>query len=310
MKKQIDNLSFQSVCRLFGKSRQAWYKIHQAGNRNRLQEELVLQWVNEVRSSLPKVGAVKLHSMIKDKLRSHNMKLGRDGLYKLLGEHGLLIVPRRKYVRTTDSWHHYKKWPDLMQDYHPYGPDQVWVSDITFLRTKTGFIYLSLVTDAYSRVIVGYHLSQRLKASGCIAALHKAIKSCRGSFTDLIHHSDRGIQYCCDDYVQILQSHGISISMTQSGSPYDNAIAERINGILKQEFGLDKTFKSYTEAVELVAKAIYSYNHIRPHFSCDLRTPIQKHYLQTKFTDNQMPNDKNDCQPLSVMKYRSVNQIT
>jgi transposase InsO family protein len=282
MKNQLSGVSFNDTCRLFGKSRQAWYKIHQRGDRNRLQEELVLQWVLEIRSTLPRVGGIKLYFLIKDRLTEHNIKMGRDGLYRLLREHDLLIVPRRKYVRTTQSWHHYKKWPDLLQDYRPYGPDQVWVSDITFLRTVNGFIYLSLITDAYSRVITGYHLSQYLKASGCIAALTKALKSRRNPDTELIHHSDRGIQYCCDDYVQLLQKNDIRISMTQSGSPYDNAIAERVNGILKQEFGLDQTFKSYNEAIEPVAKAVYTYNHIRPHFSCELKTPVQKHYLEIK----------------------------
>lgn len=282
MKNQLSGVSFNDTCRLFGKSRQAWYKIHQRGDRNRLQEELVLQWVLEIRSTLPRVGGIKLYFLIKDRLTEHNIKMGRDGLYRLLREHDLLIVPRRKYVRTTQSWHHYKKWPDLLQDYRPYGPDQVWVSDITFLRTVNGFIYLSLITDAYSRVITGYHLSQYLKASGCIAALTKALKSRRNPDTELIHHSDRGIQYCCDDYVHLLQKNDIRISMTQSGSPYDNAIAERVNGILKQEFGLDQTFKSYNEAIEPVAKAVYTYNHIRPHFSCDLKTPVQKHYLEIK----------------------------
>lgn len=282
MKNQLSGVSFNDTCRLFGKSRQAWYKIHQRGDRNRLQEELVLQWVLEIRSTLPRVGGIKLYFLIKDRLTEHNIKMGRDGLYRLLREHDLLIVPRRKYVRTTQSWHHYKKWPDLLQDYRPHGPDQVWVSDITFLRTVNGFIYLSLITDAYSRVITGYHLSQYLKASGCIAALTKALKSRRNPDTELIHHSDRGIQYCCDDYVQLLQKNDIRISMTQSGSPYDNAIAERVNGILKQEFGLDQTFKSYNEAIEPVAKAVYTYNHIRPHFSCDLKTPVQKHYLEIK----------------------------
>jgi transposase InsO family protein len=282
MKNQLSGVSFNDTCRLFGKSRQAWYKIHQRGDRNRLQEELVLQWVLEIRSTLPRVGGIKLFFLIKDRLTEHNIKMGRDGLYRLLREHDLLIVPRRKYVRTTQSWHHYKKWPDLLQDYRPYGPDQVWVSDITFLRTVNGFIYLSLITDAYSRVITGYHLSQYLKASGCIAALTKALKSRRNPDTELIHHSDRGIQYCCDDYVHLLQKNDIRISMTQSGSPYDNAIAERVNGILKQEFGLDQTFKSYNEAIEPVARAVYTYNHIRPHFSCDLKTPVQKHYLEIK----------------------------
>ena len=276
----MNGVAFRDVCRLFGKSRQAWYKTHQTENRNNLEEELVLQWVHDIRRILPRAGGVKLYVMIKDRLKEHNMRLGRDGLYQLLREQGLLVASRKKYIRTTNSWHYYKKWPDLLHDYEPYGPDQVWVSDITFLRTENGFIYLSLITDAYSRLIVGYHLSQHLRAIGPIAALNKALKHREAPFTDLIHHSDRGIQYCCDDYVQLLQMHGISISMTQSGSPYDNAIAERINGILKQEFELDRIFKSYTEAVEPVAKAVYAYNNIRPHFSCNLQTPAQKHYLE------------------------------
>jgi transposase InsO family protein len=218
--------------------------------------------------------------MLKKKLTDHNIKLGRDGFFELLRSNDLLIQPRKKYVRTTQSSHHYRKWPNLLEYITAVRPDHVWVSDITFLRTENGFIYLSLITDAWSRRIIGYHLSQQLKASGCIAALHKAMDSRMKPYRELIHHSDRGIQYCCDEYVQLLQSRGIRISMTQSGSPYDNAIAERVNGILKQEFALDKKFSSYSQAVEPVASAIYAYNNLRPHFSCDLKTPMQKHYLE------------------------------
>jgi putative transposase len=279
MKQLLESVSFTEICRLFGKSRQAWYDINQRQSTNLLQEQLVLQWVAEIRVLLPRIGVVKLYSMLKEKLLAHNIKLGRDGLFELLRPYGLLIQPRKKYIRTTQSSHWFKKWPDLLENFCPCRPDHLWVSDITFLRTENGFIYLSVITDAWSRKIVGYHLSQQLKTSGCIAALHKAINNRLKPVHDLIHHSDRGLQYCCDEYVQLLQYHQIRISMTQSGSPYDNAIAERVNGILKQEFALDRTFKSYAHAIEPVATAVYTYNHIRPHYSCNLQTPEQKHYL-------------------------------
>jgi transposase InsO family protein len=279
MKQGFEGIAFKDICQLFGKSRQAWYDMEQRHTNNRLQQELILQWIMEIRATLPRTGGVKLYEMLKDRFQDHNIKMGRDGLFELLRTHGLLIYPQKKYVRTTQSWHHYRKWPNLLHNCSISRPDHVWVSDITFLRTENGFIYLSVITDAFSRKIVGYHLSQHLKASGCIAALHKAISHRQYPLEELIHHSDRGIQYCCDEYVQLLQAHQIRISMTQSGSPYDNAIAERVNGILKQEFALDKVFKSYSYAVEPVAKAIHIYNHIRPHFSCNLQTPAQKHYL-------------------------------
>jgi transposase InsO family protein len=281
MRQLISKASVGKICQLFGKSRQAFYDIHERSNTHRLQHELIVQLVREVRSVLPRIGVVKLYSMLKEKLMEHHIKIGRDGLFDVLRREGMLIQTRKKYVRTTQSWHHYRKWPNLVEGYTPVRAEQLWVSDITFLRTRTGFIYLSLITDAFSRKIVGYHLSQHLKASGCISALQKALMNARPPLSGLIHHSDRGIQYCCDEYVQLLQAHNIRISMTQSGSPYDNAIAERVNGILKQEFDLDKTFGSYSEAVEPVARAVYRYNHIRPHLSCNLKTPEQKHYLQT-----------------------------
>ena len=246
---------------------------------DRLQEELILQWVLDIRTILPRTGTVKLYAMLKENIQNHNLKMGRDALGKLLEKHQLLIVTKRKYATTTQSYHHFKKWSNLIENWQPSQSEQLWVSDITYLRTENGFIYLSLITDAYSRKIVGYHLSQQLKAKGCITALQKAIKSRKKTLQKLIHHSDRGIQYCCDDYVQLLQSNQINISMTQTGSPYDNAIAERVNGILKQEFGLDNVFKSYIHAIDPVAKAIYNYNNIRPHFSCNLKTPAQQHYL-------------------------------
>ena len=279
MKALLKDVSFSRICGLFGKSRQAWYDIRQRDTDQDLEESLVLGWVRDIRMELPRVGTIKLYHMLKPQLQAHQIKLGRDGLYRLLAAHDMLIQRRKKRVYTTDSRHQFRKWPNLVTGLAVNRPDQLWVSDITYLTTEKGFLYLSLITDAYSRKIVGYHLSQHLKATGCISALQKAIKCRQTPLQQLIHHSDRGIQYCCDGYVSILQRQFINISMTQSGSPYDNALAERVNGILKQEFGLDRRFASYKLAVEPVAKAIHAYNYLRPHLSCGLQTPDKVYYL-------------------------------
>lgn len=269
------------LCRLFGKSRQAYYEHSWLDNEDQWQEAIVIDLVRQVRRSLPQTGGHKLLTMLKPDFREHGITMGRDRFFKLLGHHGLLIKRKRSYVRTTDSDHPYRRWPDLIRDLSPQAPQQLWVSDITYLRTENGFVYLSLITDAYSRKIIGYHVSQQLKAKGCLIALHKAISSLKNTVPgQLIHHSDRGVQYCCDPYIGVLQCNSIQISMTQSGSPYDNAIAERVNGILKTELGLGKTFQGYGQAVADTQHAIDAYNRIRLHSSCDNLTPEQAH--QTK----------------------------
>jgi putative transposase len=277
MKQYYSNIPVEQICWLFGKTRQAWYDVDHRQADFRLQEALLLQWITELRNILPRMGGLKLYVLIQDKLEQHHIKLGRDGFFNFLRKYNLLVQPRKKYVRTTRSSHHFKKWPNLIEHTEAHMPEQIWVSDITYLRTENGFIYLFLITDAWSRKITGFHLSQYLKAKGCISALLKAIHGRQYPSRSLIHHSDRGIQYCCDEYVQLLQQHGISISMTLSGSPYDNAIAERVNGILKQEFNLDTVFKSYDQAIQPVARAVHIYNTVRPHFSCGLKTPEMQH---------------------------------
>jgi transposase InsO family protein len=267
-----------ALCRLFGKSRQAFYDLQRRQANDELEEGLILELVKQVRQTLPHTGGHKLLAMLKPTLEVHGLTIGRDRFFLLLREHGLLVRKNRKYVRTTWSNHHYRKWPNLVEGWKPSGPSQLWVSDITYLRIPDRFLYLALITDAYSRKIVGYHLSQQLKVNGCLIALQKAIKGLgKPSTMQLIHHSDRGIQYCCDAYVNALLAHKIQISMTQSGSPYDNAIAERVNGILKTELGLDKTFRDYAAAVDATQQAIYLYNNVRPHMSCGLLTPVHAH---------------------------------
>lgn len=277
MKNFYPQIGLRRLCKLFGKTRQAFYDHQRRASDAHLQEVLIIELVRHTRNALPKVGGLKLMHMLKDDFAAHNISIGRDNFFILLKKYDLLVRRRKRYVVTTDSNHPYKKWQDLVKGLAVRSPEQLWVSDITYLRTTGGFIYLSLITDAYSRKIVGYHLSQQLRAQGCLIALNKAISS-RTTANPLIHHSDRGIQYCCEPYVSLLQRNGISISMTQSGSPYDNAIAERVNGILKTELKLGATFSSYSQAVAVVHQAIDAYNRLRPHMSIGNLTPDQAHY--------------------------------
>jgi transposase InsO family protein len=297
MKEHYPSVGLKRLCGLFGKTRQAFYDQAQRNEADLFEEALIIDLVRSLRMVLPKIGGVKLLHMLQADFTAHKITMGRDSFFKLLKKHGLLIKRKRCYVRTTDSNHTYRKWPDLTKSFKLKATQQLWVSDITYLRTDNGFIYLSLITDAWSHKIVGYHLSQCLKTQGCITALNKAISTLSSPYK-LIHHSDRGIQYCCEPYVALLQQNNIGISMTQTGSPYDNAVAERINGILKYELILDKTFRSYHDAVGAVHKAIDTYNRIRPHMSCGNLTPQTAH--QTTEPLKKLWKNKNYCKAKSV----------
>lgn len=287
MKTHHPSVGLERLCTLFGKSRQAYYDHYWRQADDQLQEAVMVELVRSVRQRLPRLGARKLLLVLQQDFAAHHISIGRDRFVQLLRKHELLVRRTKRYVRTTDSNHPFKKWADLVgRAWEASTTEQLWVSDITYLRTESGFVYLSLITDAYSHKIVGYHLSQHLKAQGCIIALNKAIATLKGTQEQrtLIHHSDRGVQYCCDAYVQVLQHHHIAISMTQSGSPYDNAMAERVNGILKTELLLEQTFSTYSAAVPLVHQAIDAYNRLRPHMSCGNLTPEQVHQQQQPIT--------------------------
>ena len=279
MKSHFPTLGIGKLCGLFGKTRQAFYDHLWRNSDDRLEEALIVDQVKRIRARIPGIGGLPLHRMLKDDLLLHDISLGRDRFYDLLRKHNLLIKKKRRYVTTTDSNHFFYKWPDLRRDLKVKAIERLWVSDITYLRTEGGFVYLSLITDAHSRKIMGYHVSQRLKAQGCMITLNKAISclSVEKEDRNLIHHSDHGIQYCCDAYVHTLQQNNILISMTHSGSPYENAIAERVNGILKHQLGLGRVFKNYGEATDKVCQAIDAYNRLRPHMSISHMTPEQAH---------------------------------
>lgn len=270
--------SIDNLCAVFGYTRQAWYNHYKRAEVGDIQQHLVLQKVQQIRTELPMTGCIKLHVMLHDGfLQSLGFNMGRDALYTLLRDNNLLIKSKNRCVHTTNSNHRFKIHPDLVQRRPASRAEQIWVSDITFLRTTDGFAFLSLITDAFSRRIVGYHLAKDPKTIGCLKALEMALKSRIYPDQPLIHHSDRGTQYCCKNYTSVLKQHKIDISTTQSGSPYDNAIAERVNGILKMEFALDSVFDSFYSAQESVKQAVYKYNNIRLHASCNFKTPVFTH---------------------------------
>jgi transposase InsO family protein len=273
--------SIDNLCAVFGYTRQAWYSHLRSVRLSFLEQEIVLEKIYEIRKELPKTGCIKLYKELNNGfLQGHGISMGRDAVFNLVRSQGMLIKTKKKWVHTTNSFHRFKVHADLVQRRAALHAEEIWVSDITYLRTSACFVYLSLVTDAYSRKIVGYHLATDLKAIGCIKALKQALKGRLYPDRPLIHHSDRGTQYCCDDYVSLLRDSNIQISMTQTGSPYDNAIAERVNGILKMEFDMEKTFKNVTQAKSCVELGIHKYNNLRLHTSCQFQTPQNTHLLE------------------------------
>jgi transposase InsO family protein len=209
-------------------------------------------------------------------LKAHQFQIGRDAMFDLLSEHGLSVTGRkRKGSVTTFSGHRFKKYPNIIKGFIPNAPNQLWVSDITYIHLKDGFAYLSLITDAYSHKIVGFYLSKDLSAKGSLKALRMALDY-NPIITNLIHHSDRGVQYCSDDYVKLLNENNIGISMTEKGDPLENALAERVNGILKTEL-LDEVFSDFKTAQQAVAIACSTYNHLRPHGSIKNLKPFEAH---------------------------------
>ena len=214
----------------------------------------------------------KLVKSLDNEFNKANLNVGRDTLFKVLRKHNMLTLRKKTSARTTNSYHRFYKYNNMIKDMQVNRPNQVWVSDITYIRTIKGFCYLALITDMHSRKIVGYDLSDSLELKGCVRALNKAIYHAK-NINGLIHHSDRGIQYCSNVYTQILKRKNIDISMTEENHCYENAMAERVNGILKDEFYLDQTFDSVAHAKRATKNAINLYNQVRLHLSLDYKTP-------------------------------------
>lgn len=268
--------SMSNLCGFFTRTRQAFYKTVQHNLERELLEQKILDEVQRIRVRQPRVGTRKLHRMIKERLQTAGIAVGRDHLFALLRARNLLIRRRRHGKQTTDSRHRLKKYSNLIRDLDLTRANQLHVSDITYIATQEGFCYLALITDAYSRKIVGYDLSRSLSLEGSYRALQMALSKLSGPL-NLIHHSDRGLQYCSQAYVALLTKNGIRISMTEEQHVYENAKAERVNGILKHEFLLGEVLASFEVAQKLVAEAIQIYNEERLHLSLNYQTPATVH---------------------------------
>lgn len=242
-------------------------------------EDLIITLVKDVRQRQKRIGGRKLLGLI-NPLLPRGEQIGRDAFFDLLRQNGMLVRKRKWRAYTTNSFHWLRKYPNLIKDMVPDEPNQLWVSDITYIRTSVSFVYLFLITDAYSRKIVGWHLSKTLKAQNALQALYMATSQLPANTRNIIHHSDRGIQYCSSKYVNYLQKHDIGISMTENGDPYENAIAERLNGILKTEWLYDMNLKNLAKAKEAVKQIINIYNTERPHSSIEMLTPTQAHQMK------------------------------
>jgi putative transposase len=259
---------------MFGMSKQAYYKQLKQISQKATAWQPVKASVLKMRRDMPRLGTKKLHYLLKEQ----GISIGRDHLFDLLRKEDLLVKKRRKYIRTTDSTGWMRLYPNLAKDITVDRPEQLWVADITYLETVSdGHIYLHLVTDAYSKQIMGYELCNNMNAVSTDRALQMALKGRIYKIQRLIHHSDRGLQYCSELYTSRLKDNDIAISTTQTGSPYDNAVAERINGILKDEFGLGEPLSDLKEAIKQTKQSIFVYNNLRPHLSCSLLTPKQMH---------------------------------
>jgi transposase InsO family protein len=270
--------STKATCELFGIHRDAHYKYLKRFNKKQAQHSLIIEFVKQERSVQPRIGTRKLIKTIKDPLSKKGIKFGRDALFNLLRERKMLIRRKKPNHKTTDSFHRFYKYNNLIKDLEIIKPNQVWVSDITYIRTVKGFCYLALITDLYSRKIIGYDISDSLELKGCLRALQKAQRQSRIK-SGTIHHSDRGIQYCSNLYVKALKQKNMLISMTEENHCYENAVAERVNGILKGEFYLDECFTNLEHAKRAVKNAIKIYNNKRMHLSLNFNTPDMVHNL-------------------------------
>ena len=276
----MNNISKSKLCGLLGITRQKYYRSCWSMENCRQTADRVVEMVQDIRMSQPRIGTRKLNHMLQEELKS--LKVGRDRLFDILRANHMLIAPPRSYHVTTDSRHRFRKHRNIIAGMAITHPEQVWVSDITYIGQRDNHMYLSLITDAYSKKIMGYDLSSSLSTDGSIRALEMAASNRRYPQNALVHHSDRGVQYCSDIYQKTLAKYNIATSMTESYDPYSNAIAERVNGILKQEFLLEQYNLPLNIMKDVVKDAVKIYNLQRPHYSCSYLTPEQMHRQSTK----------------------------
>ncbi len=275
-------MSIEKLCGLLGYSKQAFYKRIGTLEKEQLEETLIVELVKEKRKIWKKGSGRNLHASLKEEFAAYKIKIGRDKFFDVLRRNNLLNARKPYKTRTTFSYHHFHKYPNLIKGLEPVRPNQVIVSDITYiwLRQRESFSYLYLITDMYSRKILGHYLSENLKASSALKALKMALAN-MSSIKNCIHHSDRGVQYCSDQYTNLLKKNEIFISMTENSDPLENPIAERINRTIKEEFSKSKhlSFKNIAEGIYKISEWIKFYNEKRPHRSIEMLTPSKAYHL-------------------------------
>lgn len=273
MKDSYRRISLSRFCRLLGVTRQAYYQHFWELEFKTTEQTLVVAEVSRIRKRHKHMGGRKLFEILQPFFLEHQIKMGRDAFFDLLQASNLLVRGKKRKIYTTQSFHWYKKYPNKVKGIIPGRSNQIWVSDITYWKINCGYVYISLITDAYSRKIVGYHVAETLEAIETVHALTHALNDLKDPPIGLIHHSDRGIQYCSAGYVKVLNQYQVEISMTENGDPYENALAERVNGILKEEYLYDYTVESLAQARLVLDFVIKLYNKERPHLSCGYLTP-------------------------------------
>ena len=280
MKSNFSHIGLVKLCGWFGITRQAYYQNSWKAIDVSIEEDLILSEVHKIRKNHKRMGTRKLYDKLQSFMLEHQIKMGRDALFDLFSANHLLVRRRKRHIQTTQSSHWLRKYPNLIRDFIPTAPNQLWVSDITYWKINGSHVYISFITDTYSHKIVGYHVAETLEAIETIQALKMALYGLKNeskSHIQLIHHSDRGIQYCSHEYVKLLKSNDIKISMTENGDPLENAIAERVNGIIKEEYLQDYTVKNIKEAKEVLSFVVNLYNEDRPHNSISNLFPNQVH---------------------------------
>ncbi len=272
--KETKQASCEVTCQCFGLHRDAYYKYKKRHAALLEVEKQVIELVKQERIEQPRMGTRKLLMTLHITFNLMGVKVGRDELFRILRKYDMLVMRKKASCKTTDSYHHFHKYNNLIKDMEITKSNQVWVSDITYIRTYNGFCYLALITDLYSRKIVGYDISNSLELAGCLRALKNAFRVNKPG-NGLIHHSDRGVQYCSKEYVKTLKNNKCRISMTEENHCCENAVAERVNGILKDEFYLDQSFAGLKEAKRATKNAVNIYNNKRLHLSLGYKTPGQ-----------------------------------
>jgi transposase InsO family protein len=276
MKNTGNEYSVATVCGRVGMSRQNYYAARRLRQRRTIEEDLIVKLVERERQSHPRLGGRKLLHVLKMDFQEAGVRVGRDRFFELLAERDLLVPPKAGKPYTTNSRHYLPVFENLIKEFMPTGPNQLWVSDLTYIRTEEGFVFAAVIMDRFSRKIVGAHIADSLETETCVQALEQALKGLPEGMHP-IHHSDRGCQYCSHAYVGRLQARGLSISMTEQFHCYENAHAERVIGILKQEYNLDAPFRTKAQAYKAFNQAIDLYNHRRPHTALKCSVPAQVH---------------------------------